>query len=173
MKNMINYVVLILILSGCGPRDGFKVKSQIISTNEQFVQYVVRYKDFKEEYLGSRAADYNIYISFANLESPILGQCRKSSDPLADRYIMVDISEWDTSPDSLREQLIFHELGHCDLDLDNKSGSIMSTYQLSQYYYETYHDELVRDLFLGDGNFLQKMKIIPKGFEMYTDKRYE
>jgi hypothetical protein len=66
---------------------------------------------------------------------------------------------WDRDDTVAREQLIWHELGHCVLGRDHKNDtrnghavSIMNSNSTAvvydnEYYYITHHDEYVRELF--------------------------
>lgn len=51
----------------------------------------------------------------------VAGQCNYSSQ--APNHVIVDESFWNDAPDRIREFVVFHELGHCDLLRDHREGS--------------------------------------------------
>lgn len=99
----------------------------------------------------------------------IVGWCIMYSKPLK---IQIDREYFDSSTDLEREQLIFHELGHCVLERDHtkhkdehkKPMSIMYPYTLSESTYVSkyreYMDELFSDVdclsFEGGGDYENK-----------------
>ena len=70
--------------------------------------------------------------------------------------IYIDVNAWKRLPDLLREELIFHELGHCvlrrphcDYSFQGLPVSIMRSYLVPMEYYsryrEHYHNELFKE----------------------------
>lgn len=63
-----------------------------------------------------------IPAEFSDLHSPAVGLC--ISYPDGKSNILIDRAFWDRSSDSAREQVVFHELGHCLLQLGHNDNSI-------------------------------------------------
>jgi len=116
----------------------------------EFQSHVDRFS----KYLGRKV---EIRIQFEELDDETVGLCAIYSDGY--REIEIDREYWDDAEESVRDELIFHELGHCILDLDhdetliNKGNyyqipnSIMYpfTFGYTSYYkefIEEYHQEL-------------------------------
>lgn len=90
-------------------------------------------------------------------EKGTIGECsiyKRSNSTL----VTILKSQWDEMDNFDREQLIFHELGHCVLnrdhcnavDQDNKGISIMNEYLLPLKYYQDNRDDLIQELFHAD-----------------------
>ena len=86
---------------------------------------------------------------FGSLSSPLLGRCMSWSNGA--RKITVDKASWDGMTDLGREQLMYHELGHCAMNMqhDNRTvilpdssqayGSMMNEYWFGETtWYSTY-----------------------------------
>lgn len=112
----------------------------------------------------------DISIAFDKLEGDAVGECWKWDG--FHEEIRVDRGWWDMNEDDLaREQLIFHELGHCILDRGHVSArrvwidgetrapvSIMYPYVFSDiYHYEIHHDEYVNELFHPSGSYAEDL----------------
>ena len=54
-------------------------------------------------------------------EDNVAGQCNYSSQ--SPNHVMVDESFWNSAPDRIREFVVFHELGHCDLLRGHREGT--------------------------------------------------
>lgn len=102
-----------LFFSGCGTF--YKAKG-IYNISPEFGAYTNAYKEYKKIYLGTDKINYAIDIEFAHLEYPTVGQCQRYSNILKPRTIIIDYTYWFKSSDDIRLRLIFHELGHCDLN---------------------------------------------------------
>lgn len=100
------------------------------------------------------ASTANISMSFEPLAYPIIGYCTISSE--GDRSIAIDPAFWSGSrmTDLGKEQLMYHELGHCALGQAHLNdyvgspegfslpGSIMNAYWFGdQPYYQEYRSE--------------------------------
>ena len=103
---------------------------------------------FEVEY-GEKIVDLDISfgdpkIYFLPKEVKAIAACMINWGYMGSKKIVIDASFWDRITEDSREQLIFHELGHCVLGLDHidkiKKGcpvSIMNSYAFSQ-------DEIVK-----------------------------
>ena len=138
---VLNIMMLSLILS-CGqliqkdPRTAYR-------TDDEFLPYIQR---FEVEW-GSKIVD--IPIVFWDLDEGIAGVCRIWNT--GHREILIDHRYWRILPYS-REQLIFHELGHCALgQMKHRNAyitqgckesimhdTIFSEDQMENCYYEEY-----------------------------------
>lgn len=130
-----------MILTGCGKRDS----KPVAVVDEVLSPYLKRF----ENDIGVYTAGINAV--FGDTKAPIVGQCTTYSDGRRD--IEIDKEFWDQSDDLAREELIYHELGHCAMGLghDNSSlpdgcpKSIMNEYTLGACY-GTHHGEYIADL---------------------------
>ena len=69
--------------------------------------------------------------------------------------IKIDRTDYALLSNVRREALLFHELGHCLLNRvhdddtydDGRPKSLMNKYIIGEYYYSSYYDEYMRELF--------------------------
>jgi hypothetical protein len=79
-----------------------------------------RYVAIFEAQAEARGIDTDsVVLSFAPLEVDRLGECERW--PLQPNIIYIDPVWWADLKEDCREALIFHEMGHCALDLDHYS----------------------------------------------------
>lgn len=135
-------LLVIMALCSCQAPD----PRSIHSVDPTFTPYVDKYLSLK-----GRKLDYDIAVGFANMMPARNGLCRSwKGTPY--REVFIDRSYWQNqASESEKVQLVFHELGHCDLDRSHKDGiipgilypvSIMNSYSFSiptslQHYYFT------------------------------------
>lgn len=62
--------------------------------------------------------------------------------------IVVYRPNWKKASDTIKEETIFHELGHCILKRDHKEGSVMSKYLPQPGFYEQHRQQFLNELFL-------------------------
>ncbi len=133
------------------PREG--IHPDVQQYVNEFVKYGKLYQgdDFELEPI-------NIDIGVARdlwdpfLDRGTVGWCKPSLKPLE---IMIDEDYWDTSTPLEREQLMFHELGHCILGADhddsvdenNEPTSLMNSYVVHDKIYSKHREEYIRKLF--------------------------
>ncbi len=67
--------------------------------------------------------------------------------PLQVPRIVVDREFWDMINDDAKEQLIFHEMGHCVLGQDHRENSVMEPSVLDPGYYRAHRTELLDEFF--------------------------
>lgn len=140
-------IISIIVCSGCG-RDANN------AINEDFYPYVMKFK----QYADNKGVDVEIKdltIRFSPLGPTFCGICEHSTknEP---KTIEISHSCWDDESDWEREELLFHELGHCLLDKDHNSElredhtpkSIMYPYVIGEYLYKKYYNEYIDELFL-------------------------
>lgn len=136
-------VILLLILNACG---------QTPYVEQDFVIYL---DNFKKEISQKITTEY-VSISFGELEYPIIGRCMRGIYPYS--YIKVDKIAWDKMNNDGKEELIYHELGHCVLFLlhDDDTvkadefeipGSIMNSYWFGEaWFYSQFKNEYKKAL---------------------------
>lgn len=138
-------VISALILSSCGHSDNTNF------VDADLAPYISRF----EQDLGVDAS--NVSASFASLSPPTLALCYQWSDNK--NHIDVDLNAWRWMDDLGREQLVYHELGHCVLHQQHENelivvgdgrtvyGSIMNQYWFGEsWFYSTYRDNYKRAL---------------------------
>jgi len=117
------YICLfLLLLSGCGQQPAPTMPAHV---DPLLVPYFAKFT----QYIGVRTD--NISAGFVSLTLPRVGQCSLYDD--GSRIIQIDPIYWAKIGDDLKEQLVFHELGHCamglqhikDVDANNCPVSIM------------------------------------------------
>ena len=100
-----------------------------------FLPYIKKYETMKngpirsdirfkfEDLIKLNKDQFQWTITIKNLKEKKVGQCRK------DRIIVIDYTQWEISNSSEKQVLLFHELGHCDLDKehDDSQLSIMNS----------------------------------------------
>jgi len=132
------WILITMLLMGCGSAES---KSYVDSA---IMPYYKVYIKEKQERLGKEAK--YIPVAFKSLKSPTIGVCYNYSS--GKRQIYLDPSFWFSGTDSDRESLLFHELGHCDLNLGHENpSSIMEPNILSSFFYNEHRDYLLNELF--------------------------
>ena len=113
------------------------------------------------------SAKYDVFISYLDLtirfvdiscvpdkkNECTIGYCHKNTDDT--KVITLDRREWQAANYFDREQLIFHEFGHCLLnrahkDTLDKTGrplSLMHSLMIKTDQYQQYHDHYIEELF--------------------------
>lgn len=133
-------MAIILVLSACGR------KGQI---DPAFSVYV---RDFETK-IG--VSVNNVDIKFGKLKAPTIGVCYDGGQF---NQIRIDPDFWETMDENGKEQLMYHELGHCVLGLGhnnelstldnmNVEGSIMNSYWFGNAgYYAKYKENYKKAL---------------------------
>lgn len=114
------YLILLLTLTACAPTPEISLGESI---GQEFQGYV---KEFDETFQVTTQAT----VQFSDtLPDNMLGLCTTFTRP-NDFLNIVSINRkfWETANDWQKEQLIFHELGHCELGL--KHDDFMLDYGL-------------------------------------------
>lgn len=135
---------------------GFIISS-CSSFNPEFTPYVAKFKEDSLKYGRKDLQDFSIPIEFATLsnkdeEYQVVGLCRYI--PFM-RAIFIDERFWRTSSETMREIVLYHELGHCVLDKDHDEETdllgipkhLMYPSVLSSRNYEAKKDYYLKDLF--------------------------
>jgi hypothetical protein len=121
-----------LLLTACGNQQGFQTAKDprdVTGIDPKFQGYVDMYVGVKGSPLN-----YDIPIGFAPQNGNVIGMCTRWSNGY--RQIEVDPTYWNdpTTTENERIALIFHELGHCDLNRDHDTTLLSSGYPESLMY---------------------------------------
>ncbi len=125
--------LLLFIVSACG-REPY--------VDPELFQYA---KNFEKE-IGYSTA--NITMIFRDLDMPTIGRC--TIDLSSNNLIEIDSNFWMISDFDEKEQLMYHELGHCAMYLDHDDrkithqymempGSIMNSYFFGDFPFYKQH----------------------------------
>lgn len=145
----VSTLLLFSLLVGCGKMH----RAKNYYYNEAFETEVQEYIKQKEKAYGYGEAHYDITIEFGNFLPPKAGECETKVAKEVDHYhikkiIRIDFTQWYTVGFFTRENLMFHELGHCDLDLPHvDTYNIMNRKVLTSWFYRDNRDDLISELF--------------------------
>lgn len=112
-----------------------------------FKPYIKQYVEVKERETGFTHTS-NPSIAFKSLEGPVIGLCYWYFN--GKREIFIDPEYWfsESTTDYDRRLLIFHEMGHCDLDRGhNGPSSIMEEYHIGGFIYQRHMSYFDQELF--------------------------
>lgn len=137
-------LIALFLLAGCGQE---KAKEPAI-VDEALMEYIVRF----ESDIGVSAE--GISVVFGELEEDMVGVCQSWSN--GTKKVTIDKEYWDMETETQREELMFHELGHCAMNLGHDEGvmragritcpnSIMYPYTF-EYCYAAHRDYYVSEL---------------------------
>jgi hypothetical protein len=138
IKKEITLLFFITLLNACG-----KIAPQVDADLKPYIQKFEQEIDHPASYISAK---------FANLESPVLGRCTFSYPPL----IEIDPETWQNLSEYGREQLMYHELGHCALGLKHDDtttmmgemelpASIMNTYFFGESWFYMNNNEKYKE----------------------------
>lgn len=141
------YLFILLFLQGCG----VKLKQTI---DPEFIYYVNHYEDTKYRLTGDYI-NYPISVVFGTRRhAKEIARCDIRSYTTGEkRYtIIVDKKQWEKyNSEFLRLWVIYHEMGHCDLDLphfDSHKDIMNSSISMAKDWNEW--NILVQELFIGE-----------------------
>lgn len=103
------YCLLALFLVGCGKPE--TVKAYTVSVDANLVPYLDKFT--QDIGVGTDG----ISAGFTSLTLPTIGQCLVYDNGV--RAIQIDKTYWASANDNQKEQLMFHELGHCAMGLQH------------------------------------------------------
>lgn len=137
------YIALILLLSSCAPAPKDDPRT-IVGINPVFQVHVDSYLRDKGSLLS-----YDIPIQFAKLSGINVAVCTRWSSGY--RQIEVDPDFWYSHSYTEQKEVIYHELGHCDLNRDHVTDldsngipkSIMYPYAFGLNWYGDYQERLL------------------------------
>ncbi len=106
------------LVSSCSTEfEGTKVDDELIPYFELFkAEAAERGIEFDNEVAQIEGYLQNIP------DSGVLGACRRNAENENSPQIFLDKPYWRTATNTEREYVMFHELGHCFLNLDHENG---------------------------------------------------
>ena len=151
--NRVSLICVLLSLTAVGCGQASTQSASALETNPEFQPYISRFEQLSET-AGNPVKVTNLKIQFGKLSNPReRGVCEFSDDTTPTITISEDI--WNQIDDSEREELVFHELGHCVLRRKHLAGnsekgipnSIMNPYSIRGSIYEQNRDAYLGELF--------------------------
>lgn len=108
---------------------------------------LIPYAQEFEHVIGRDTSDATLI--FMPLEPPVVGECEMET-----KTVRIDPTFWKTAVEVQRQELIFHELGHCILNRDHNNAqfadhcpkSIMNEYTTTPSCYVKHYEELIQEL---------------------------
>jgi hypothetical protein len=160
--NLINETLFSLFLiSFYGVVLYMAIEEQIPSgIDPELKEYVATFEKKGKRFMGADFHVPNMDIGFSRTRhlptddgGRIVGMC----DPyIPVRTVVFDKETWPTYSDSEKEELVFHELGHCVLDRDHDSTKIDGMPMSIMYPYDSipaypiFRDAYIKELFTKD-----------------------
>ncbi len=137
-------------LSGCAPpRNPIVIEPSLQPYVTAFAsQYAYEYG---QDLDVSTSVSYGV-IEQPNSNSIVIGRC--VIDDNDNRSIVINLATWILMAEELKEQLMFHELGHCELGRIHDDSvvnglpiSLMNAYEIGYNVYHKYRDRYIHELF--------------------------
>lgn len=150
-------MLLIQACTGCGKT--YEVDPRL----EPYVQRFEKHATFQVD---------NLVAGFGDTKKEgknVIGVCYHSITP----EIVINLEYWNKEDDLGREELMFHELGHCIYDLEHDTRvlvdewcpfSVMHPYVLPFGCYELFHDHYIEQLFYEEdesNEYFSSLQAIP------------
>ncbi len=150
-------LVLALVLVGCAEAP------HRLDVGPEFIEHVLEFQIESGHYLQTPVLIDNLVVRFGPMHygaaPDVVGYCayRGGETPV----ITIRHDKWVTYSHVMREELMFHELGHCILDRSHDSRtmvlegqwtelSLMNPTMVNEYYYDAHRDYYLRQLFIGN-----------------------
>lgn len=150
-------ILICFTLIGCAPIG--KVQLASLSVDPEIQPYVTIYEN-ESTRMGHPIVVRNLEARFGptDFRGPtVIGYCQRSSwsyTPL----VVINREFWNSASSNEREHLMFHELGHCLLDLDHDDAviligidwvprSIMNPYIFEESVYVAHREYYLQNLF--------------------------
>lgn len=139
MNKSLLFILALTLLSACGQKDDVLRLGQFKAIVKQF--------EYEGKLRHRNVAVTDLIVEFDSIEGSVIGRCYLTVGMTP--KIVIDREYWDRETETLRELLMFHELGHCVLLKDHVSTNyeVMSPYILSEDYYVDNRDSLLDTLF--------------------------
>lgn len=142
----LTFIFLIISSLGCG-------KSVKLNIHPDFQHYFMKFSMHASN-LGKELDLTELSVQFNDLPSNYCGMCTHSGVGSV-KVVEIDHSCWDNQSDLTREELLFHEFGHCLLNRGHENGlrpdrtpiSIMYPYLIGDTTYQKYYDDYIKELF--------------------------
>jgi hypothetical protein len=108
---------------------------------------------------GAQFVTNSVTFSFGSFFGSTIGMCRFSSS--GKNHVELSKSHWERGPDTFREMLMFHELGHCLLGRGHKNSrhssgrpeSLMNSFLFDQKTYLANRDQYLKELYTSESSF--------------------
>lgn len=137
-------LIILLLTSGCASMTTFNTVIVHEPTAQEHVDSFLR---LKREYLGTNIPYYDIEVRIGSLPGLKLAICEWTPSRTKLRTIILDGRSWFDLSDTGKEQLIYHEMGHCDLDVFHTPHGIMRPNPIEDSYYLSHRESHLRELF--------------------------
>lgn len=150
MTNILNKAVLLFLvisLSACG-----KKENPHVAIESQFASYVNNFQVRSQEQ-GRGVVIDNLEVSMVptldKLGSNVVGVCYRNVDGSGTPRVEISEEYWIRMDTDAREELMFHELGHCVITRGHRGSvdasgfplSVMNPFIFSSYHYlQNYHN---------------------------------
>ena len=152
--NKISLVAIFVLVTACGRSTEFATKG--VNIDPQFSSYVEAFKNQAIAENHPLVIDSLIVEMQDKLDPGILGICWMSQgDPSFVPKVQISKEYWSMIDDNGKQELMFHELGHCVLNrahrADSNNGiplSIMNPYYIDPNFYTANLDQYYHELFL-------------------------
>ena len=148
MRNLILYFMAVFGISNCAPP-----ANGLIQYPVELEPFIRNYEDLKIVYFGKPDYYAPIYIYFSNdFNGNTRGRCKhRIFDNFFEQYefkeIHISREFWENSSRTEKEILVFHELGHCDLELPHSDEGIMQTWALDSFDFNLHRDYYIKQFF--------------------------
>lgn len=116
MKKIYLIIVVGMVMIGCG-KEKTETRDLKVHVDSELEQYALEF----EQEMGVNT-DY-ISMMFGDLSGLQMGLCTSWSD--GRREITIDKEYWDEQDDLGKEQLMYHELGHCAMNLSHDASLVL------------------------------------------------
>lgn len=135
------YVLLLLAVCSCAPPAPPMLHPELVGYIDEFIDDCHAYGADVSDLRLLRYVGYNTSIAG---NPDMVGVCWTMSVPGVRIATAIEVK--DLGDDVLQKALMYHELGHCILNLNHRPGTLMAEEMLPKYIYEASWDRLVEDL---------------------------
>lgn len=149
MEIMNKFLLLFFLLcGGC-------THEYVVSIEDKYIKYVRRFVADGERF-GRKIYIYDLIVrSVPEINEETIGQCERKYNTTPE--VTISASFWENFSDAEKEELIYHELGHCVLKRRHNEYtddwgtpvSMMNPFFLPELVYIKYHEMYIRELFHG------------------------
>lgn len=136
------YLIIIFIVTGfflLGCAAPLKKENDLVPYLERFLTDAAKYN---QSYPTN-----TLMLQFGELKYPVVGNCASYTN--GERIVTIDKNYWALAGDGLREELVYHELGHCLLGRGHVENvlSIMNSVLNTESEYLSEHQYMLDELF--------------------------
>lgn len=179
MNKLILLPIVSILSIGCA--QSFQVEpTKELTIIPELMQYVEQFQADSND-LGRPLTIDNLIVQFDTLDNRVIANCTRGNGTPVIRFSTTYYNYYKSQGmDSDIERVMYHELGHCILNLDHndtKSGqynwpsSIMNTYHFAGWLYSQYkHNYLLELFFAVPNNFENNSSFASKVSDDNADK---